>query len=124
MATPMTPAEFKLRYPQFATLDDAVIQLRLDDATLLMNEERWCDLYAMGQGLLAAHELTLAALNEQAGSTGGIANDVTSETAGNVSYTRSNDVVKATMESPYNATQYGQRWLFLARQVGTGAIAV
>ena len=124
MATPMTVSEFKIRYPQFASTPDETVQLYLDDAALLLNEERWSDLYAKGQGLLAAHELTLLSQAQAAGASAGVADDVTSETAGNVSYTRSSDAIKASRENPYNATQYGQQYLYLARQVGMGAIAV
>jgi hypothetical protein len=59
MAAP-TPAEFKVRFPDFAAVADAVVQAALDEAALQVDGS-WAgeaDI-RLGRLLLAAHVLTL-----------------------------------------------------------------
>jgi len=52
------PTDFKLRFPEFASIDDARIQLFLDDAVLMMtSEDKWLEYYTLAQSYYAAHLL-------------------------------------------------------------------
>lgn len=55
-----TSATFKVRFPEFADVDDARIQLFLDDAAALMGNRTFCGNYDVAQCYLAAHLLTVA----------------------------------------------------------------
>lgn len=119
----MTPAEFKARYPAFTSVADATVQIYLDEAATLLDVCRWDELYSQGQGLLTAHELTLNAAT-QSTQTSGVADDMSVQKAGDVSYTRDASLLAKQMENPYMRTTYGQRYLYLLAQVGSGIMAV
>lgn len=119
----MTPAEFKLRYTQFSTELDARIQLYLNEASLLISEEVYGEVYPKVQGLITAHQLTVDNAITTSGSTGTF-NTVTSEKAGDVSYSVDSSLVKEVMDNPFKATQFGQEYLYYLRRFGIGAITV
>lgn len=51
-------ADFKIRFPEYVTQDDARVQLFLDDAALRMESaDKWLDFYDVAQLYLAAHLL-------------------------------------------------------------------
>lgn len=57
---PPTPADFKTRFPAFASVADATIQLLLDEAALMV-DDTWVSQadFTLGRMLYAAHYLTL-----------------------------------------------------------------
>lgn len=59
MPFPLSVVEFKDLYPAFATTDDALVQARLDMAARRTPESIWEEQAADGQGLLAAHLLSI-----------------------------------------------------------------
>jgi len=120
----MTPTEFKLKYPQFAAVDDARVQLFLDDSALLLSEECWGDLYNKGIELLTAHELTLASVTDGAAISAGISSNTTQKKAGDVSVGKDASLIAAENENPYLRTTYGQSYLYYLRIVGTTALTV
>lgn len=56
----MDLAGFRARYGEFRNTPDVLVQLVLDSAALEMTAAVWGTYYDQGQGLLAAHSLTLA----------------------------------------------------------------
>lgn len=114
----MTPAEFKVRYPEFASETDPRVQMFLDEAIPHLDEARWDDLYVQGLGLYVAHSLALA--NADVGAD--IGND-TNVKVGDVSISKDASVVKAQMENEFMRTTYGQRYWQMARLVGAGGVA-
>jgi hypothetical protein len=128
MAITFTPAEFKVRFPEFATVDDALIQTQLDRAEKLLIESVWGDCYYEdGVYLLAAHFLAVQQNRAaSAGSSGslGTFGSVISRSVGDVSVTFGRRPVASTAEEFYTSTPYGQEYWAMLRQVGTGAVAV
>ena len=120
----VTPAEFKARYTEFASVADPRVQIFLDDAALEMSEATWGDLYDRGQGALAAHYLSIAEKNAAGG--GGSTAPISSKKVGDVSITYavtpSGTVGDST--ASFMDTSYGQDYLGLLELVGQGAIAV
>jgi hypothetical protein len=126
MAIVFTPAEFKIRFPEFATVDDSLIQPQLDRAEKLLIESVWGDCYYEdGVYLLAAHFLSIQQRRAADGSTGSSAfGPVTSRSVGDVSVSFGRRAVTSTAEEFYTSTPYGQEYWAMMRQVGTGAVAV
>lgn len=121
----MTPAEFKTRFPEFASTADARVQLFIDDADPLFDVERWGDLYSAGLANLVAHELVMA--NTQtaaAGSAAKLAGDTITKKVGDVQVTKDTMLLNKQADNPYLRTFYGQKYLTYRKLVGMGAVAV
>lgn len=121
----ITATEFKARYTEFSTLEDARINVFIADAALELDAGRWGDLYDRGLAALAAHML---ALNERAalgGVTGGAAEGpVTSRSIGDVSVSLGFVSAGNQTEQYYLSTAYGQDYWRLVQIVGYGALVV
>lgn len=121
----MAPSEFKTLFPEFSTEADARVQLFIDRAAPHFDIGRWGDLYSDGVAYFAAHELTLA--NAQAAQGGGVkalANDVVAKKVGDVSVTKDAALLAKQADNPFYRTLYGQKYLYLRRQVGMGGLSV
>lgn len=119
----ITPTEFKARFPEFATIADARIQIFIDDSELEMSESYWGDLFARGQSYLTAH---LLALGEQSatGASGGTAGPVTSKSVGGVSVSFGGPTITDSTEGYWLTTSYGQEYWRLLQQIGLGWVIV
>ncbi|AGC35706.1 virion structural protein [Rhizobium phage RHEph06] len=116
--TAPTPAEFKIRFPQFASVDDATVQMILDEAVAEVGET-WIEAYRTpGVLYLAAHLLASQGLGYSAGGGGAAVTgavkrrkvgDVETEFAG-VAGGSSGDL------SGYGTTVFGQQFLRLQRK--------
>lgn len=62
----MNLAAFRVRFPEFDAVADALVQARLDDALLELDSNDWGDLLDQGQSYLAAHKLALSPYGQQA----------------------------------------------------------
>jgi hypothetical protein len=126
MAITFTPAEFKIRFPEFASVDDAIIQPQLDRAEKILIESVWGDCYYEdGVYLLAAHFLAVQQARQQGGTTGGtVFGPVLSKSVGDVSVTFGRRTATSTSEEFYGSTPYGQEYWAMLQHVGRGAVAV
>jgi hypothetical protein len=126
----MTPAEFKVFYPEFVSESDTRIQLYLDEAVNMMDMCRWGVWYEKGLGLYTAHQLAIANYNASvaSGSAGGAAvsgaNDWTSKSVGDVSVSRDASIAAKQVSDPWLRTTYGQQWVYYRNLAGIGAVAV
>lgn len=120
----MTPAEFKARYPVFATIDNAFVQLVITEQEQVIDLQRWGELYSKGVMLLTAHELTINNPQMTQVISNGLSSDKTQVKAGDVSYSRDASLMLKYENSPYSRTTYGQQYLYLLRQVGIGIMTV
>lgn len=121
----MTPAEFKLRFPEFTATADERVQLFIDRSDPFFDQARWGDFYTEGVGYWVAHGLTLSASATSTSGTGmGHQNAVTGKKVGEVQINKSVTLVQAGMDNPYMRTGYGQEFLLLRKMVGVGALAV
>ena len=119
----MTPDEFKVRFPEFDSIEDDRIQFFLDKAALLVSECRWGTLYDEGVALLAAHYLALSIIQESA-SSATPSFPVSSKKVGDVQINYAVPTAASGTEAYYNSTPYGQEYWSLVRLVGIGAVAV
>lgn len=112
---PPTPASFKLRYPEFASVDDALVQLVLDEAIADVGET-WLEKdRARAQMLLAAHNLSLMpAANAVAGGTVN-AGAVKRRKVGDVETEFAGSGGSSTTHAGFGASTYGQEYYRLMR---------
>lgn len=108
MAT--TYADFIVRFPEFATVTQARIELFISDAAGYMGtaEERWLTFYNVAQEYLTAH-LLVAAQATAAGDTGGLF-PVKKQEVDDVTVEFAVADVSATAED-LNSTSYGKRYV-------------
>lgn len=118
----VTPASFKIRFPEFGSVLDARIQLFLDDAGVLLNEAFWGAKYDLGTSYLTAHYLTIGTSTEN-GASGSIA-PVSSRGVDGTSVSYAQVTSGNVADSFYASTVYGQRYLALRRSLGSGACSV
>lgn len=121
----LTPADIKARFPAFSSVDNNFVQLQLDRSGPYFDVSRWDDLYDEGLAYWVAHELTLAARdNDPDSNNGGMFDGTIMKKVDQLQKSTSSETVKAAMDDPYMATVYGQRYVRLRNLVGIGAIAV
>jgi len=116
------PADIKARFPEFDTIDDARIQIFIDDAVIILNIVYWGAKYDLGLAYLTAHYLALAGKSEAGSitSVGAIASRaVDGASVGYINATPDN-----TSDAYYMSTSYGQRYLALRKTLGIPAIVL
>lgn len=116
-----TLADFRARFTEFAAIDDTVVQLNIDDATLEVsaNFGTFQDAAIL---FLAAHYLTLSqdAASGQVGTVGAVA----SESVDGVSQSFVTASAKNANDQLLSATVYGQRFLAYRDKVSVGNVRV
>lgn len=121
----ITPAEFKARFEEFASVPDLRVQTFIDKALLNIGESEWGAYFVEGQLYLTAHFLTLA---NQSQNSGGAPSPgvVSSRKIGDVSVTFAvpTEATGDAAASYYNQTAYGQEYYRLMRIVGEGMVAI
>ena len=121
----MTPSEFKTQFPEFASESDARVQLFIDRAAPYFDVDRWGALYPDGVAYYVAHELTLAnAQTAQGGGVQAMTNDNLTKKVGDVQVTKDTGLLNKQADNPFYRTLYGQKYLFLRKQAGVGALSV
>ena len=105
----VTPADIKLRFPEFTLIDDARIQLFIDDAILCVNSK--CHNADITIAYLTAHYLSLAT-NTDSGNANSVG-QVASESVGDVSVSYGISSSTNDGNDYFKSTQYGQRYLTL-----------
>lgn len=123
MATTVTPATFKTRFPEFDSVADARIQLFIDDSVVILNESFWGAKYDLGIYYLTAHYLTLAEKSESGG-TSGTSGAISSRSVDGTSVTYASITPDDSSEGYYLSTTYGQRYIALRKKLSTGATYV
>ena len=119
----ISAANFKLRYTEFDSVDDARVEIFLDDAALEISESIWGTLYSRGVYALTAHLLTL---NDKSAAGGGSSTvgPVTSRAVGDVSVSFGLAAVKSKSDEYLGSTLYGSEYLRLKGLICHGAIAI
>lgn len=112
----MTPAEFKTAYPEFAAVDDAVIQRQLDNFALLYQGD-YGTLTDYLSGLYTAHQVTVFTSNTSAAPV----QTVTSRSVDGMSwsYGQSSAGSKA---GDFASTKYGLEFYRIMSQFGKGPV--
>lgn len=124
----MTPdlATFRILFPEFASIPDAIIQLWLDDAIDTLNESTWGKCYAKAVLYYSAHNLSYNQITQSQSSVtsgGQVTNTPISvvESASDEKLSISYGINQSsTNGSPYEAflqlTPYGQYYAALKRE--------
>jgi len=115
-------AEFKVRFPEFADVLDARVQLFLDDAALLMSSSpKWLDYYDVAHAYYTAH-LLVVGTNTESGDSGTLAP---------IKHQEVDDVVIKNAVSDVNpksddlySTSYGKRYISYRRKCFIGLLGV
>jgi len=118
----ITPASFKIRFPEFDSQDDARVQSFIDDSVLILNEAFWGAKYDLGLNYLTAHYLVLSDKSSagNAGSNGQVASRAVDGTS--VSYNTA--PLGSQADAYYASTSYGQRYLTLRKNLGVPAYVI
>lgn len=121
----LTPADFKIRFPEFEEIDNTRIQFFLNDAVLEVSESAWGTLYEKGVMSLSAHLLSISQSNqEDDDSDDGETGNITSKSIGDVSYSFAKATSESSSDDWYLQTSYGAEYLRLKKRVGMGIVAV
>jgi len=118
----ITPADFKLRYPEFANVPDSRVQLFIDDAVICLNEIRAGIYYDKLLALLTAHFLALA-LQQESGVDKGTGM-VGSMSEGDTSISFVSPSSTSTSDYYYQQTTYGIEYLTFRNILGGGGLIV
>ena len=116
----ITPADFKVRFPEFSEVDDERIQLFIDDAIPELSESVWGNLYDKGLAYLSAHFLTLGTISSSGDS--GSLNALASHSVEGVSESFAVPNQDSGINSSFNSTKYGQEYYRLLKLLGIGAV--
>jgi hypothetical protein len=120
----MTAAEFKSRFPAFASEPNARVDSYFARAVPYFDVERWGGFYSDGVAGWVAHNIVLDNAAERDSTTDPDTGDVTEKHVGPVGMSRDSQLMNKQADNPYYSTKYGQRYLRLARLVGAGGTAV
>jgi hypothetical protein len=111
-----TAATLKLRYPAFASVDDAVIEYWITDAQRYVTTA-WSDTdYAVALMALAAHNMTLAGLGADAAAVASIPSGITAMKSGSLALNFTPEAANARLNGTYGATRYGTEYELLLRR--------
>ncbi len=109
--------DFKNRFPEFDSVDDARVQLFLDDATLEVSKSNWGKLYDKGVLYLTAHELSIGTATAN-GASGGIKSEA-SKSVGNVSVSYGS-LNYNEYDNYYTTTAYGKKYIDMKNRLKVG----
>ena len=118
----ITTAEFKTRFPEFASVADDRIQLFIDDSVVILNEPFWDTKYDLGLHYLTAHYLVLGTKSEDGATTG--SGPMTGKTVDGVSLSFGLATTDDGTDDYYNQTIYGQRYLSLRKSLGVASASI
>lgn len=112
-----TAADLIARYPAFADVAVATIDVHIGDASTSAVDTSWTEAdYAPAIAAKAAHEMALLGLGEQGEAAGYAAAGLTSVKSGNFQASFSADKVKKASGGTLDATPYGQAYKRLLRK--------
>lgn len=106
-----TATSIKLRFPEFADVDDAQIEFAIEEAKLEVSDTNWTVGYNVALVYLTAHYVSAAISRIDSAGAGG-ESAIASESIGRLSitYARSNTKVEAVADDK-ESTSYGRRYL-------------
>jgi hypothetical protein len=113
-----TVLEFRTRFPEFASVPDARVQMFLDDAALLMtSEEKWLGYYTVAHEYHAAHLLYVGEF--QANGDGNVLGPIKKQEVDDVVVEQAVNGTTPTA-TDLHSTSYGKRYFSYQRIVFAG----
>ena len=113
----ITPSNFKTRFAEFNSVDDSLIQMLLDEAYILITENKYLDTMIL---YYTAHNLVIQQ-SQSSGDSGSVAT-VASESVDGVSTSYANPAIDNPTVSYYMSTSYGQKYLEYKRALSIGNV--
>ena len=113
----ITPSIFKIRFPEFASINDTLVQMMLDEAYLLISDNKYQDTMVL---YWTAHNLVIQQNQSSGNSSPSIT--IASEAVGNVNTSYANPTIDNTSVSFYMSTSYGQKYLEYKRALSIGNV--
>ncbi len=120
----LTASEFKARFSEFDSTDDATIKALIEDTLCNFDQGRWDCLYKRGHSLYIAHLLEIRSEQESGNYSSSGMDSTNSESADGVSVGYATMTPENSVQAFFSGTSYGREYLMLLRSVGIGAIAV
>ncbi len=119
---PITPAEIKSRFLSLNSVEDAHLQVLIEDTRPFFDIHRWGSFYSRAACLLVAHFWTMQQKVDK-GETSPV-HQITARKAGEVQLNYASPSPLEMQDAWLAATSYGQQYLSLRKQVGFGALVV
>lgn len=113
----ISTAVFKTRFTEFATIDDVIIQMLLDEAYLFISDNKYQDTIIL---YWTAHNLIVQ--QSQASGNNSSLTTVASESVGSVSTSYATPASDNSSIAFYNSTSYGQKYLEYKRALCIGNV--
>lgn len=125
----VTTTKFRADFPEFsstAAYPEALVTFYLTLGAKLMSVDRWADIIDEGLELFVAHNLALERPAQKTAAAGGVpggaSGPVSSKTIDKVSVSYDTSAAMEPGAGHWNLTIYGQRYIRLARMVGSGGL--
>lgn len=125
----VTTSKFRTDFPEFSNTTaypEALVSFYLTLGAKLMSVDRWADIIDEGLELFVAHNLALERPAQKTAAAGGVpgiaSGPVSSKTVDKVSVSYDTSAAMEADAGHWNLTIYGQRYIRLARMVGSGGI--
>lgn len=131
MTTPVTVAQLRYDFPEFASTEKypaSGVQFWLNLAYQLLNADRWGDQITIAAELFTAHNITIEAKAQAAAAKGGIpgadAGVVSAKSVDKVSISYDTSSAMELDAGHWNTTIYGTRYIRLAMLFGAGPVHI
>ena len=124
----VTPASFKARFSEFTSVDDSVIQLALDEASMFTNKCQLGNKYELAVMYQSAHNLATSLKATVDGVTS--PSGVKTKPTGNIvredilEWSASYDIINAFRNSEYSLTTYGLKYKQLLKSCFPSRVCV
>lgn len=125
----ISTVDFRRKFPEFINQENypgPVVEMWLDVATRLLPAERWTTVLDVGVYLFTAHNLAMEtkAMNDAAHgkAPGNSSGPISSKSIGSVSVSYDTGAGLEVNSGHWNDTQYGRRFIRLAKMMGAGPI--
>ena len=122
MSTPITPADFRARFPEFASLLDPYIQQFIDDAILFLDETRFNIYYNYACLYYVAHNIYMA--QQQSKGTVNVTGALSGASVGDTSASFASYAPQNYTDAYFSQTNYGIQYLRFATLAGAGGFIV
>lgn len=120
----LTPEDFKIKFKEFAAIDDARIQLAIDEAELEVSVDKWSTMYNRGLGYLAAHILKIDLAIEGGDSNLDGLSPLSTKTIGDVSVSLGAYLAVNPDAETLNLSPYGREYFRLRGLISFGGLAL
>ena len=116
MATPISAADLKIRFPEFAAIADGTIDVFVTNSIVIIGDgDNWPTpaAYQLAQGYLVAHDMTLAGYGQASLAQLKGLQGVTRFKADDLDISFSDEAAKSQLSSPIKSTHYGRQFVEL-----------